>query len=87
MMKAVDFEKARISWTTKNGTNGYWRIAATACRDGSTDYVALAPAVMAGDIFGAGRLPRDPPYMYQLIATRERHSILRAGNEFANRDT
>lgn len=86
-MKAVDFERARISWTTKSGTNGYWRIAATACRDGSTDCIALAPAVMAGDIFGSGRLPRDPPYMYQLIATGERHSILRAGHDFGNQDT
>ena len=84
---AVDFERARISWTTKAGVDGYWRIVATACRDGSTDCIVLAPAVMAGDVFGTGRLPRDPPYMYQLIATRERHAILRAGDDFGNEDT
>jgi hypothetical protein len=42
---------------------------------------------MAGDVFGTGRLPRDPPYTYQLIATRERHAILRAGDDFGNEDT
>jgi hypothetical protein len=41
---------------------------------------------MAGDVFGTGRLPRDPPYTYQLIATRERHAILRAGDDFGNKD-
>ncbi|UPJ48574.1 hypothetical protein IVB30_36985 [Bradyrhizobium sp. 200] len=84
-MEAIDFERARISWTTKAGIDGHWRIAATACRQGSSDCIVLAPAVMAGDIFGAGRLPRDPPYMYQLVAKRERHAILREGA--SNADT
>lgn len=86
-MEAVDFERARISWTTKTGIDGHWRIAATACRDGSRDCIALAAAVIAGDVFGTGRLPRDPPYTYQLIATRKRHAILRAGDDFGNKDT
>ena len=86
-MEAIDFERARISWTTKTGIDGHWQIVATACRQGSSEYIALAPAVMAGDIFGAGRLPRDPPYTYQLIATRDRHAILRAGEDFGNEDT
>jgi hypothetical protein len=86
-MEAVDFERARVSWTTKAGIDGHWRIAATACREASSDCIVLAPAVMAGDIFGTGRLPRDPPYTFQLIATRERHAIVRAGDEFGNGDT
>lgn len=86
-MEAVDFVRARISWTTKTGINGHWRIAATACRSGSSNCIALAPAVMAGDIFGTGRLPRDPSYIYQLIASRERHAILRAGDDPGNKDT
>jgi hypothetical protein len=86
-MEAVDFERARVSWTTKAGIDGHWRIAATACREASSDCIVLAPAVMAGDIFGTGRLPRDPPYTFQLVATRERHAIVRAGEDFGNRDT
>jgi hypothetical protein len=85
-MQVVDFERARISWTTKAGIHGSWRVIATACRQDSEDCIYLAPAVMAGEIFGAGRLPRDPPYSYQLIATRKRHAIVREGEASGNRD-
>lgn len=85
-MQAIDFERARISWTTKTGIHGSWRVIATACRQDSEDCIYLAPMVMAGDIFGAGRLPRDPPYSYQLIATRTRHAIVREGEAPGARD-
>jgi hypothetical protein len=86
-MEVVDFERARISWKTRAGIDGHWRIAATACKQGSSEYIALAPAVMAGDIFGTGPLPQDPPYTYQIIATRERHAMLREGEISGNKDT
>jgi len=76
-MQAVDFERARISWTTKAGINGSWRVIATACPQNSADCIYLAPAVMAGKIFGADRLPLDPPFSYQLVATRDRHAMIR----------
>lgn len=85
-MQAVDFERARISWTTKAGVDGSWRVIATACPQNPADCIYLAPAVMAGDIFGAGRLPRDPPYSYQLVATRDRHGIVREDEASGNRD-
>ncbi|WP_339034765.1 hypothetical protein WHZ78_23575 [Bradyrhizobium symbiodeficiens] len=77
-MQALDFERARIFWTTKAGIDGSWRVIAAACRKGA-DGIYLAPAVMAGEIFGTGRLPRDPPYSYQLVATQKRHAIIRRG--------
>lgn len=86
-MQAVDFERARISWTTKAGIHGTWRIVATACRHDSEDCIYLAPAVMAGDVFGAGRLPRDPPFSFQLVATRKRHAIIREGEAVEHRDS
>jgi len=52
-MEAVDFERARVSWTTKGWINGSWRVIATACPQNSADCIYLAPAVMAGK-----RLPR-----------------------------
>jgi len=32
---------------------------------------------MAGDIYGTGKLPRDPPYGFQIIASSDRHVIIR----------
>src|SRR6476646_3705346 len=67
-MQAVDFERARISWTTKGGgINGSWRVISTACRKDSADCIYLAPAVMAGNIFGTGRLAIDPRFSYKLV--------------------
>lgn len=86
-MQAVDFERARISWTTKAGINGSWRVIAMACRQDAADCTYLAPAVMAGNIFGADRLPLDPPYSYQLIATRDRHAIVREDEASGNKDS
>src|SRR5262245_29391064 len=69
-MEAMDFERSSISWTLKgDAINGSWRIIATACRQDSADCIYLAPAVMAGKIFGTDRLPIEPPFSYQLIAT------------------
>lgn len=87
-MEALDFERARISWTTKGGgINGSWRIIATACPQDTTDCIYLAPAVMAGNIFGTDRLPLDPPFSYQLIATRDRHAIVRESEASGTKDS
>lgn len=86
-MQAVDFDRARISWITKAGIDGSWRIIATACPKGSANCIYLAPAVMAGEIFGAGHLPHDPPYSYQLVATQERHAIVRESDAPAIEDS
>ncbi|MGQ0686099.1 hypothetical protein [Bradyrhizobium sp.] len=86
-MQALDFERARISWTTKAGIGGSWRVIATACQQEAEDCIYLAPAVMAGNIFGADRLPLDPPYSYQLIARRERHAIVREDVSSGSRDS
>jgi hypothetical protein len=87
VMQAVDFERARISWITKDGTEGSWRVIATARPQDPADCIYLAPAVMAGKIFGAERLPLDPPYSYQLIATRQRHAIVREDEVAGNMDS
>jgi hypothetical protein len=39
--------------------------------------VVSRAGVMAGDVYGAGRLPMEPAYSYQFIASRERHVMLR----------
>ena len=87
-MEATDFERSRISWTLKaDDINGSWRIIATACRQDSSDCIYLAPAVMAGKIFGTDRLPLEPPFSFQLVATRHRHAMIREGEASGRRDS
>jgi hypothetical protein len=77
----LDFERARLSWTTRDGTHGDWRVIAMAERWASevesTERFFLAPTVMAGNVFGPGPLPLSPPYSFQIIASSDRHIIIR----------
>ena len=82
-MKLIDFDRARIVWQTHDGSHGLWRIIAAARRaDGEAWY--LAPRVMAGDVYGQGRLPLQPPYSFQFIASREKHVMLREAVDAAS---
>src|SRR5205085_10765114 len=78
---ASDFTRSRLVWTTRAGSNGYWRLIASASlissSDRTLDQYVLAPAVMAGDVYGSGRLLKVPPYSFQIFASRRRHTILR----------
>ena len=76
-MKVIDFARARIAWITHDGSHGFWRVAAAARREDGTEAWYLAPAVMAGDVYGKGRLPMEPAFSYQFITSRERHVMLR----------
>lgn len=75
-MKRIDFARARIAWTTHQGSQGLWRIAAAARSDGGEAWY-LAEAVMAGDVYGQGSLPMQPAYAYQFAASRDRHVMFR----------
>jgi hypothetical protein len=75
-MKRIDFARARIAWTTHQGSQGLWRIAAAARSDGGEAWY-LADAVMAGDVYGQGSLPMQPAYSYQFAASRDRHVMFR----------
>jgi hypothetical protein len=79
-MRTFDFERARITWLTPTGSHGIWRVVAVATSfpsSGSPLSTALAPAVMAGDVYAQGRLPLSPAYSFQLLASAQRHVILR----------
>src|SRR5262245_49068696 len=87
-MKLIDFDRARIAWTTHDGSHGLWRIIATARRETDGEVWYLAPGVMAGDVYGQGRLPLKPPYSFQFITSREKHVMLREAVDAASvRDT
>ena len=77
----VDFARASLAWETKSGSHGRWRLIASALiwpeGGGEPEQHVLAPMVMAGDVYGAGRLPLDPAYSYQIIASARRHTIIR----------
>ena len=76
-MKAIDFARARIAWTMHDGSHGIWRVIAAARREDGGKAWYLAPAVMAGDVYGGGRLPMEPAYSYQFIASRDCHVMVR----------
>lgn len=77
----LDFDRAFMSWITKSAIQGRWRLIASAMswasQSGWSERTVLAPEVMAGDVFGEGKLPLDPPYRFQILASPQRHSILR----------
>lgn len=83
-MKLIDFDRARIAWTTHDGSHGLWRIVATARRETDGEAWYLAPGVMAGDVYGQGQLPLEPPYSFQFIASRDKHVMLREAVDTAS---
>jgi hypothetical protein len=88
----LDFERASLAWTTKDNSHGRWRvIASTSCwlpPEGEPQHFVLSPRIMAGDVYGTGKLPLDPPYGFQIIASNERHVIIRDfEGDLSSRDT
>jgi hypothetical protein len=83
----IDFDHAYIAWTTHAESHARFRIVASAVfrppGKGWQDRFVLAPMVMAGDVYGAGQLPLDPPYSFQFFASPERHVIVRGFSEGA----
>ena len=77
----VDFERASFAWVTRDNSHGRWRlVASTACwsqHAGECDRYVLSPRILAGDVYGAGQLPLDPPYGFQIVASPHRHVIIR----------
>jgi hypothetical protein len=77
----IDFHRAYLDWTTTAGSHGRWRVIASAigCSGEGTlhDRFVLTPLIMAGDVYGTGRLPLDPPYSFQFIGSSSRHAIVR----------
>jgi hypothetical protein len=78
-VSVIDFARSRLAWITKTGSRGYWTVAATATREtpGSAERTVLAPMVMAGNVYSTGRLPKEPPYSYQIYGSATRHAVLR----------
>jgi len=88
----LDFERASLAWVTKDNSHGRWRlVASTACwspRAGPHDRFVLSPRIMAGNVYGCGKLVRDPPYGFRIIASSQRHVIIRDFEQgLPNRDT
>jgi len=77
----IDFAHAHLAWTTKAESHARFRLIASAVSRptgaGWQDRFVLAPLIMAGDVYGGGRLPLDPPYSFQIFASPDRHVIVR----------
>jgi hypothetical protein len=76
----IDFAHAHLAWT-KDESHARSRVIASAiCRPPGAGWqarFALAPMIMAGDAYGEGRLPLDPPYSFQMFASPDHHVIVR----------
>jgi hypothetical protein len=83
-MKRIDFARARIAWTTYDGSRGLWRVSAVARRDDGAAAWYLASEVMAGDVYGQGLLPLQPAYAFQFATSRDRHVMFREAVDAAN---
>jgi hypothetical protein len=61
----------------------------TRCPPGGVhERFVLSPRITAGDMHGVGKLSRDPLYGFQIIASRERHVIIRDfARDLPGRDT
>jgi hypothetical protein len=83
-MRITDFHRARLEWRTADGSHGVWRVAAIAFPANDPEACfCLAPLVMAGDVYGRGRLPKDPVYSFQIAMGPSVHMIWRDfGEEF-----
>ncbi len=84
----TDFSRAAIMWQTLQGSHGRWQIDATCTRLSSKTgqsqqpgqgerHFALAPMVMAGDVYGTGKLPLESAYSYRFAAGIRHHIIYR----------
>jgi len=88
----IDFDKAVLDWETREASRGRWRIIASAAQSMAatveeTRFV-LTPMVMAGDVYGGGKLPLNPAFSYQFAASTSRHIIFRDyGDRLPPRDT
>lgn len=76
-----DFSRSSLTWKTRSGYCGGWRLVATAARldaDGRVhEEYGLASMVMAGNAAGYGPLAKSPAYSYQILASPRRHVIFR----------
>ncbi len=78
---SIDFNHAVLDWETKDTSHGRWRVIALAAKSETASDVekrfVLTPMVMAGNVYGGGRLPVNPAYSYQFAASTSRHIIFR----------
>jgi hypothetical protein len=88
----LDFESAKLCWRTQCGSVGRWRIVASAqcldngARDRAGERFVVTAVVMAGDVYGKGRLPLSPAYSFRMMAGPDDHVIWRDYAD-ADRDT
>jgi len=87
----LHFERASLAWVTKHNSHGRWRVIASTSslpHGGEPERFVLSPRIMAGDVYGTGKLPLNPPYGFQIIASNERHVIIRDfEDDLPSRDT
>ncbi len=90
MVSVPDFNTSSLSWKTRSGYHGGWRLVATATKldaaGNSLEQYGLAPMVMAGNVAGAGPLGKSPAYSYQILASQNRHIIFRIHASDGRRD-
>jgi len=59
----LDFNKSSIGWKTKSNSVGLFKIESVISEKDHNPFY-LSSAVMAGDVYGQGLLPREPHYHF-----------------------
>ncbi len=77
-IQIVDFSKSSIS--LQGDTTGVFKLASllnSFCEAGNANTFVLAENVMAGNVYSSESLIKTPPYLFQLIASKNYQKILR----------
>ena len=81
-MKHIDFSDSYLTWLTRKGASyGRFQVESTCtirCFDlEKTETYYLAPAVIAGNVYAQNDLVKQPVYLFQIAASKQRHAIFR----------
>ncbi|MDI9569395.1 MAG: hypothetical protein QM278_01470 [Pseudomonadota bacterium] len=81
-MKRIDFAASHLAWLTKKERSyGRFQIEAVctvlADLQGAEETFCLAAAVVAGNVYAEKDLIKIPPYLFQIVASKDRHVIFR----------
>ncbi len=81
-MKRIDFAASHLTWLTKRERSyGRFQIEGVctvrADHPDAEETFCLAPAVVAGNVYAENDLIKSPPYLFQIVASKNRHVIFR----------
>ncbi len=77
-LQIVDFNKSNVSWL--GDSTGIFKLASilsVCCKGREPDIFTLTESVLAGNVYAKKDLIKNPPYLFQLVASNNYQKILR----------